>query len=421
MKDAHLSLKGSRAPGATETLNLLVVAPLPFYCNGVEIFDLGVSVFYAELLPRLARLGHTVRVIAEAPPTQNGQKRTGLSWDVPRLTVEWFAFEFQSGLTPLPPSHRAVAQSKIKPVFNRLVQEQKPDIVIIGRETLTGHVLDLCQAYRLPSLLIAHGVPTAALLQDAGYPENLRQELVERFRQLDCVVTVGKHLEETLRTLGIPHVWTIPNVADPARFYPAPKDQQLLRELHIAPDQIVVGHLSTLKQGKRPFDIISSAEIVLRAHPDIVYLIVGDGPCRNEMEELSRRKGIAANVRYVGEIDHQQVPQYLNLADIVLLPSEREGFPLVYRETQACGRVLLVSDIPAAKEAIVDRETGLLFRLGDIDDLAAKTLALAQDPLLRQQIGRKARIAALAQTPQQWVQAYVEVLQQTVMGCTKAP
>jgi glycosyltransferase involved in cell wall biosynthesis len=183
----------------------------------------------------------------------------------------------------------------------------------------------------------------------------------------------------------------------------------------------VVGHLSTLKQGKRPFDIISSAEIVLRVHPNIVYLIVGDGPCRNEMEELSRRKGIAANVRYVGEIDHQQVPQYLNLADIVLLPSEREGFPLVYRETQACGRVLLVSDIPAAKEAIVDRETGLLFRLGAIQDLAAKTLILARDPLLRQQIGRKARIAALAQTPEQWVQAYVEVLQQTVMGCTKAP
>jgi glycosyltransferase involved in cell wall biosynthesis len=421
MKDARLPLKGSRAPGATETLNILVVAPLPFYSNGVRTFDLGVSVFYAELLPRLAQLGHTVRVIAEAPPTQNGQKRTGLSWDVSRLTVEWFAFEFQSGLTPLPPSSRAVAQSKIKPVFNRLVQEQKPDIVIIGRETLTRHVLDLCQAYRLPSLLIAHGVPTAALLQDAGYPENLRQELVERLRQLDCIVTVGKHLKEILRTLGIPHVWTIPNVADPARFYPAPKDQQLLRELHITPDQIVVGHLSTLKQGKRPFDIIHSAEIVLRSNPGIVYLIIGDGPCLQEMEELGRRKGIAASFRYVGEIDHRQVPRYLNLSDIIVLSSEREGFPLVYRETQACGRVLLVSDIPAAREAIVDGETGLLFRLGDIDELAVKTLVLAQDPLLRRQIGRKARTAALTQTPEQWAQAYVEVLQQTAVGCTKAP
>jgi glycosyltransferase involved in cell wall biosynthesis len=175
----------------------------------------------------------------------------------------------------------------------------------------------------------------------------------------------------------------------------------------------VVGHLSTLKHGKRPFDLIHSAERVLRSHPDVVYLIVGDGLCRQEMEALGRKKGIAASFRYVGEIDHQQVPQYLNLSDIVVLPSEREGFPLVYREAQACGRVLLVSDIPAAQEAIVDGETGLLFRMGDLDDLVAKTLVLAQDSQLRQRIGEKARAMALAQTPEQWVRAYAEVLQQT--------
>jgi glycosyltransferase involved in cell wall biosynthesis len=144
-----------------------------------------------------------------------------------------------------------------------------------------------------------------------------------------------------------------------------------------------------------------------------VYLIIGDGPCRQEMEELGKEKGIAASFRYVGEVAPGEMPRYLNLSDIVVLPSEREGLSLVCREVQACGRVLLSSDIPAAREAIIDRETGVLFRMGDIDDLAAKTLVLARNPLLRQQIGRKARIAALAQTPEQWVQAYAEVLQQT--------
>jgi glycosyltransferase involved in cell wall biosynthesis len=139
------------------------------------------------------------------------------------------------------------------------------------------------------------------------------------------------------------------------------------------------------------------------------------------MEELSRQKGLAASFRYVGEIDHQQVPKYLNLSDIVVLPSEREGFPLVYREAQACGRVLLVSDIPAAREAITDGETGVLFRVGDVNDLAAKTLALVRDPWSRQKIARQARTAALVQTPAQWVKAYEEVMRQTARCRPQAP
>jgi glycosyltransferase involved in cell wall biosynthesis len=108
------------------------------------------------------------------------------------------------------------------------------------------------------------------------------------------------------------------------------------------------------------------------------------------------------------------MPQYLNLADIVVLPSEREGAPLVYREAQACGRVLLASDIPAAYEAIVDGETGLLFRLGDTEDLAAKALSVIENRTLRQAIGEKARAAVASQTLDRWVNAYVEVFRQTI-------
>jgi glycosyltransferase involved in cell wall biosynthesis len=215
--------------------------------------------------------------------------------------------------------------------------------------------------------------------------------------------------------VGLTNIRTIPNtIADPVRFRPEPKDPSLLKALHLTPQQLVVGHFSNLRLKKRPLDIVSSAEFVLRSSPDTVYLIVGDGPCRREMEELSRQKGLTASFRYVGEIAHEQVPRYLNLSDIVVLPSEREGFPLVYREAQACGRVLLVSDIPSAHEAVSDGETGVLFRLGDVQDLAAKTLALAQDPGQRHRIGEQARAAALTQTPEQWVRAYEEVLRQIV-------
>jgi glycosyltransferase involved in cell wall biosynthesis len=400
-------------PATKRALSILAAAPLPFYRDGVRTVDMGGgAIVHAELFPGLAKLGHTVRVIAEAPPAQEGQQRMGLSWDIPNLTVEWFAFEYCSGGAPPPPSYGEITRNHIKPLFGRLVREERPDVVMIGRETLTWHIPDLCQEYRLPSLLIAHGSPTFGLLHDI-YPEAVKQEMAKRFHQVDFIVTVGKHLEEIMRSLGVTRVCTVPNVADPVRFCPEPKDQRLWKDLHLAPNAVVVTYLSNLRRRKRPLDIIHSAELVLKSNPQIVYLVIGDGPCRQEMEELGKQKGIAASFRYIGEIDHQQVPRYLNLSDIVLLPSEREGLSLICCEAQACGRVLLVSDIPAAHEIIVDGETGVLHHLADIEDLAAKTLALAQDPLLRQRIGEKARAAAVARGPEQWIRAYEEVLYRT--------
>ena len=407
-----------------EPLTLLAVAPLPFYRNGVKTFHFGGSIFYADLLPSLARQGHTVQVIAETPATNSGETRTGLDWGFPRLEVdlevEWFALEYRSGATPPPATYHETVRRQISFVFDRFVKQRRPDVVIIGRETVAGPVLSLCQEYHLPSLLIVHGSPTWSLLHST-YPEAAKQHLVDSFHQVDGIVTIAQHLAEILRKLGIARVYLIPNIADPVRFRPEPKDRHLLQNLGITPYQIVVGYFSTLKPRKRPFDILASAERVLKAHSQMVYVIGGEGPCREEMEELGRQKGIADKFRYVGEIDHQQMPQYLNLSDIVVLPSEREGAPLVYREAQACGRVLLASDIPAAREAIVDEETGLLFRMGDSQDLAAKTLAVVENPLWRQRIGDKARAAVAALTLERWTQTYGEVLRQVVARRTGVP
>jgi glycosyltransferase involved in cell wall biosynthesis len=119
--------------------------------------------------------------------------------------------------------------------------------------------------------------------------------------------------------------------------------------------------------------------------------VVGDGVCRQELEEACEREGVAHRFRFVGWVAHGRVADYLRLADIVALPSEYENQSLVALETQACGRVLLASDVPGSREIVEDGRTGLLFRAGDAADLAAKTLGAAADPALRARIGRAAR------------------------------
>src|SRR4029434_2172973 len=127
---------------------------------------------------------------------------------------------------------------------------------------------------------------------------------------------------------------------------------------------------SQIRPIKRPLDIVRSARDVLRRNPRVLYLIVGEGMSREKIGGLAAQCGVIERFRFQPFVDNAVMPRYMNLADLVVMPSEREGLSRVYLEAQACAKTLLASDIPGAREAVTHGETGLLFRRGDIDDLA---------------------------------------------------
>ena len=238
--------------------------------------------------------------------------------------------------------------------------------------------------------------------------------MLEQFRKVDLIVVQAKHMAIALQQLGCTSIKVIPNSIDLQQFSPRPRDGALARELAIRHDDIIVAHLSNLTPAKRPLDIVTSAERALRQNPKLRYVIVGDGPYRGPMEEACRERGISKKFRFVGWLDYSRVSDHINLADMVVMPSEAESQARVYLETQACARVLLASDIPGAREVIRDGETGLLFKKGDVGDLTAKTLLTAGDPELRVRIGRKAREQVKAYSLDRAVASYVAAFDHVV-------
>jgi glycosyltransferase involved in cell wall biosynthesis len=109
------------------------------------------------------------------------------------------------------------------------------------------------------------------------------------------------------------------------------------------------------------------------------------------METACRRYGIASHFRFVGWVPYDDVAAYLNLADLVVMPSDSEAQARVYLETQACGRTLVASDVAGARHVVEDGETGLLFHKADVAHLTATILRAAADPGLRHRIGARAR------------------------------
>lgn len=395
---------------ASERLDLLAVAPLPLRVKGQGTFQLGGGLYCAWLLSGLADLGHRVRAFATAPFPRGGRE-PGMSAR-PGLHVEWFALEYTPGQVPAPADHVRAQRARLEAALERTLADGRPDLVLLGSEVQAWYAVDACLERGLPTMLIAHGVPTAALLSGI-YPPAATEALIGQLSKADLIVTVASHLEASLRTLGVERVRTIPTGIDTDAFRPRAKDTALLASLSVGADRFVVGSFSHLRAEKRIPDLIASAELVVEAEPRALYLIVGDGPCRDEAVALVAEKRLGEHFRFLGEIDHASVPAHLAATDIVVLASEREGYPLVCLEAHATARPLIVSDIPAGREVVKDGQTGLLFSVGDVSDLATKILTLARDPALRRTLGRNGRAAALAQTEERWLRACSEAIGET--------
>jgi glycosyltransferase involved in cell wall biosynthesis len=185
-----------------------------------------------------------------------------------------------------------------------------------------------------------------------------------------------------------------------------------MRELRIADDDVVVSQVGNLKAIKRPLDLVESAARALPRNPRLLYLIVGDGILRREVEAACTRLGVTDRFRITGWVPYEQVPPYMSLADLVVVASEGEGLARVYLEAQACGKVLIASDIAAAREVVETGATGFLFRKADPLDLAEKTLLAAADPALRAAIGRRAHARVQIHDLDKAVAAYIALMRE---------
>jgi len=123
---------------------------------------------------------------------------------------------------------------------------------------------------------------------------------------------------------------------------------------------------------------------------------------RAEFEEKSRRLGVQGAVTIVGNVSHEEVPQYLALMDAVVAPYPAlEDFyfsPLKLYEYMASGRAVVASRIGQVAEVIADGRTGLLYEPGNQEALIACIRRLRGDENLRKELGQNARMACATNT-----------------------
>ena len=155
---------------------------------------------------------------------------------------------------------------------------------------------------------------------------------------------------------------------------------------------------------RKGHDLLAQALPLIREKiPHVLWLVVGDGPERGRLEQTIAALQLADHARLLGRRSDAEVSALLARAELFAMPSRRigpdiEAFGIVYLEAARFGVPSVGGRSGGVADAVRDGVTGLLCDPEDPDDIAAKVVALLDDPARRAEMGRAARENAERQT-----------------------
>jgi teichuronic acid biosynthesis glycosyltransferase TuaC len=211
----------------------------------------------------------------------------------------------------------------------------------------------LGKTFRKPVIITARGTDIHRIT-DFQVPRHM---ILWAARQAAAVVTVCRALKERLVELGAEadktHVFR--NGVDLDTFRPTRRDETRA-ELGVSRHAVLlsVGNLIPLK------GIHLAIEAVAALPQSVTLMIAGRGPEEQKLKALCDRLGVSDRVRFLGQIPHAELAQLYSAGDILVLASEREGWPNVLLEAMACGTPVVASDVWGTPEIVTTPAAGLL-------------------------------------------------------------
>ncbi len=160
-------------------------------------------------------------------------------------------------------------------------------------------------------------------------------------------------------------------------------------EMGIAPETpllVAVGRLVPVKDHAL---LLEAAAILARTIPEARFVLVGDGPCRADLEERASRPDLAGRVLFTGW--RRDLPYILADTDLAVLSSRNEGTPVALIEAAAAARCAVATDVGGVREVVFDGITGTLVPHGDPAAFAGACSRLLDDPAGRSRMGDAAR------------------------------
>ncbi len=209
-----------------------------------------------------------------------------------------------------------------------------------------------------PIIITAHG---SDIHQNLYNEKSLfRKRTIDAMRWSNKIIAVSEFLKKMIDKEGSgKKTCVIPCGLPESEFYPMDKKECRVK-LSIEINKkilLFIGNLVTVKG----IDILIKAFKKVQNKVDNAELmVIGDGPEKAALEQLALDYGIDKNIHFLGRIDHDEMPLYINAADVIVQPSRNEGRGLVIFEALACERPVVASRVGGIPETIVNEKLGIL-------------------------------------------------------------
>jgi len=163
---------------------------------------------------------------------------------------------------------------------------------------------------------------------------------------------------------------------------------RIKKELGIKDGEVVLAVVGRLVPQKGHVYFLKALKQLLNQH-GVKGLIVGTGPLEEELKQYSRTLELNGKVIFTGF--RKDVSCLLDIVDILVMPSLREGLPMVALEAMASGLPVVATDVGGTREAVVNSDTGFLVPSEDVEKLSTAIAKLIKDKTLRKRMGLKGR------------------------------
>jgi phosphatidylinositol alpha-1,6-mannosyltransferase len=301
--------------------------------------------------------------------------------------------------------------------------ERVPEPVLLPHPIMVRRVDDLARRFGAELVVLDPAVPLGLIGPSLALPYDVvlhgaevtvpgrlpgtKQALAHVLRNARHVIAAGSYpAAEAERAAGRPLPTTVvPPGVDVERFRPltAAERADTRRAFNLPTDSQLVLGVSRLVPRKGFDNAIRAAAILRHTHPDLVLAIAGGGRDEQRLKRLAA--DLAAPVRFLGRVAHDDLPRLYGCADVFTMLCrnrwgglEQEGFGIVFVEAAACGVAQVAGDSGGAADAVVDGETGLVVRRpDDVGEAVAALRRLLDDDAERERMGAAARRRAEAE------------------------
>jgi phosphatidylinositol alpha-1,6-mannosyltransferase len=266
----------------------------------------------------------------------------------------------------------------------------RPEVVCIAGLPRLYWLLPLVRAVsRARVVFYIHGEEVSVPASEGRIARWFTRRARAALKRADVVVTVSRWTQQRVLAAGVApeKVKVVYNGLDHSRFFPGPADDAL-REKHNLVGRRTVLTVARLDVRKGHETVLRALPAVLAQVPNLVYLIVGDGPQRAHLKGLVAELGLSAHVVFVPSATDAEIPAYYHTCDLFVQPNRHmpdgddEGFGLVFLEAGACRKPVVGGRSGGVPEAVVDGETGILVDGASVPETARAIIRVLMDPEL---------------------------------------